>query len=105
MTVFGVNAIVYLLQSHRRIMREPENPKGLVGEYDFVRIEAPGKAAALTQPLGCCQKLLIAAQFIFRPFTAFDIDVRAVPLNDFALFIAQRVRTKEEPSILSIMPA
>src|SRR5258708_26696319 len=41
----------------------------------------------------------------FCPLTVFDIDVRAVPLGDLSLFIAQRVRTKEEPSVLAVVPA
>jgi hypothetical protein len=105
MTVIAVNAIVNLLQGRWRITGKPEDPKGFFGKRNLVRIEAPGKAAALTQPLGCCQKVLFAAQFFLRPLTIFDIDIRAVPFDDPALFIAQRVCTKEEPSILSVMPA
>src|ERR1700722_5282209 len=99
MTVFGVNATVNLFQSHRRIAFKLEDAIGLFGKCHLVRIEAPGKAAAQAEPLGGCQEVLFAAEFLLSPLPILNIRLQEIPSDDAAPPVAKRKAANLKPSV------
>ena len=51
---------------------------------------------------GRAQRLLIRANYVFCLLSIFDINVRSIPFDDVARFIAQWVCSEEKPTIDSI---
>src|SRR5438105_2958877 len=45
---------------------------------------------------------LAGAQLLFCPFTIFDINTRAVPLDDFSSFVAQWYLVMQVPAVLPV---
>src|ERR1700722_16539431 len=99
MTVFGVNATVDLFQSHRRIAFKFEDAIGLFGKCHLVRIETPGKAAAQAEPLGCCQEVLFAAEFLLGSLPILNIRLKQVPSDNATLPVAKRKAANLKPSV------
>ena len=46
----------------------------------------------------------LTAKRLFSPLAIFDVRVDAVPLDDVTGLVAQRIRAKEEPSIVTVVP-
>ena len=67
--------------------------------------EVRDEAARLAQPLGVGETVVGPPELRLGPLSVFDVGVDAVPFDDGAGFIAQRVRTEQEPAILAVMPA
>src|SRR5580698_4783685 len=84
--------------------RKSVNPTGLLGERDFIRIDVPGKTAAQTEPFGFRHKLFLAAQFFFGSLAILNVRAGAVPPDDLAVLIAQRLDSYEKPAIYTIVP-
>src|SRR5258708_28845916 len=50
------------------------------------------------------EPLLVLSKCILCPYSIFDIGVRAVPFDDVAALIVQRLNAEQEPAILSVEP-
>src|ERR1700710_2953182 len=97
-----MDAALDLFHRQGRIMVKPEDAIRALGEFDLFRVHVPGETAALRQALRLRQKLFLAEQLSFSPFSVFNLDVGAIPLDDVAPLIAQRAGAKEKPSIDTI---
>ena len=105
MTIVRVNATANLFQRHRRIAFELEDAIGLFGKCHLVRIEAPRKAAAQTQPLGGCQEVLFAAQFVLSSLPILNVRLEYVPSDNATLTVAKRKAAKLKPSVDAVEAA
>src|SRR6185295_17942387 len=85
MTIVRVNATADLFQRHGRIAFKLVDAIGLFGKCHLVRLEAPRKAAAQTQPLGGGQEVLLAAQFVLGALPILDVRLEYVPSDDATL--------------------
>jgi len=55
--------------------------------------------------LGCCQEVLVAAQFVLRSLPILDVRVQEVPSDNAILPVAKRKAAKLKPSVGAVEAA
>ena len=91
-----------LLEGDRGISRQLENAIELVGEGDFVGVEAPGETAGRTDSLSVCEKRLTATERVFRPPSLLHVRNQEIPTDGVAIRIHQRSTANLKPLIHTV---
>src|SRR4030095_4928401 len=73
-------------------------PRDLVGRH------APREIAHAREVLSLRHERLTPCERLFGPLPAFDVGVDAVPLDDGAGAVTQRIRPQQKPSIRTVVP-
>src|SRR6201988_2647765 len=102
MPIVRVNATADPFQRHGRAVFKLVDAIGPFGKCHLVRIGAPRKAAAQTQPLGCCQEALFAAQFVLSTLLILNVGLEYVPSDNAAFPVAKRKAASAKPSVDSV---
>src|ERR1051326_1776996 len=103
--VFRMHSTADEFKRNRRSLFNLENTINLLRPGDLVRFDAPGKTAGSAESLAFREKTFTATQLLLGMFSIINISAGAVPSQDPASLVAERLGANKEPPINAIMAA